>query len=242
MSNGSGLKITKKCKIPGYKYLVWFNKKATTNIICLKNLIKCSWVTYDSKLDTTLVVHCSAFGLPDLLFEIHPCGLHDYHPKNMGEFGFVQTVKDNMKLFSKQQIAGAVQARDLYKKLIHPSTADYRAIVSVRGVPGSDVTIEVVKAAEVIWGQSVLKMKGNTVRRNDKHMVQSIFEVPRELIKLQQDDELAIDCFFVNKHIFFTTYSTKICITTVTHLAYRTKANLWEVLFVSISWVVSELL
>ncbi len=40
-SNGGGLKITKKCKIPGYKYLVWYSKKAITNIICLKNLIKC---------------------------------------------------------------------------------------------------------------------------------------------------------------------------------------------------------
>jgi hypothetical protein len=56
-------------------------------------------------------------------------------------------------------------------------------------------------------------------------------KVPRELIKLQQDVELAIDCFFVNKHIFFTTYSTKICFTMVTHLAHRTKAYLWEALF-----------
>jgi hypothetical protein len=86
MSNGSGLKITKKCKTPGYKYLVWFSKKATTNIICLKNLIKCYQVTYDSELDTTFVVHCSAFGLLDLLFEMHPCGLHVCYPKKMGDF------------------------------------------------------------------------------------------------------------------------------------------------------------
>jgi hypothetical protein len=197
-SNGGGLKITKKCKIPGYKYLVWFSKKAITNINCLKNLIRCYRVTYDSKLDTTFVVHRSAFGLSDLLFEMHPCGLHVYYPKKMGEFGFVQTVEDNnMKLFSKLQIAGVVQARDLYKKLIYFSTADYRAIVSVGGVPGSDVTIMDIKAAEVLWGQSVLKMKGNTVRRNSKHMAQSIVKVPRELIKLQQDVKLAIDCFFV---------------------------------------------
>jgi hypothetical protein len=120
MSNGSGLKITKKCKIPGYKYLVGFSKKAITNIICLKNLINCYRVTYDSELDTTFVVHCSAFGLSDLLFEMHPCDLHVCYPKKMGEFGFAQTVEDNMKLFSKQQIAGVVQARDLYKKLIYP--------------------------------------------------------------------------------------------------------------------------
>jgi hypothetical protein len=231
MSNGGGLKITKKCKMPGYKYLVWFSKKAITSIICLKNLIKCYRVTYDSELDTTFIVHRSAFGLPNLLFEMHPCGLHVCYPKKMGEFGFVQTIEDNMKLLSKQQIAGAVQARDLYKKLIYPSTADYGAILSVGGVPGSDVTIEDVKAAEVIWGQSVLKMKGNTVRRNGKRIAESIVKVLRELIKLQQDVELVIECFFVNKHIFFTTYSTKICFTAVTHLAHCTKSYLWEALF-----------
>jgi hypothetical protein len=76
-------------------------------------------------------------------------------------------------------------------------------------------------------------MKGNMVRRNGKHMAQSIIKVPKELIKLHQDVELAIDCFFVNKHILFTNYSTKICFTTVTHLGFRTKALIWEALHVT---------
>ncbi len=88
-------------------------------------------------------------------------------------------------------------------------TADFRAIVSAGGVPGSDVTLDDVKAAEV-------KMKGNMTCSNAKRTVQSIVKVPSELIKLHQEVELAIDCFFVNKHVFFTTYSTKICFTTVT--------------------------
>jgi hypothetical protein len=71
-------------------------------------------------------------------------------------------------------------------------------------------------------------MKGNTVRRNGKRVAQSIVKVPNELIELQQDVELVIDCFFVNKHIFLTTMSTKICFTTVAHLAYQTKAFIWE--------------
>jgi hypothetical protein len=53
--NGSGLKITKQGKIPGYKFWVWFSEKAITNIICLKNLIKICRVTYDSKVETTLL-------------------------------------------------------------------------------------------------------------------------------------------------------------------------------------------
>jgi len=76
-------------------------------------------------------------------------------------------------------------------------------------------------------------MKGNTVRRNGKCVVQSFVKVPKALIKLQQDVELAIDCFFVNKHIFLTTMSTKICFTTVTHLTYRTKASIWKALHVT---------
>ena len=112
--------------------------------------------------------------MPDLLFEMHPCGLHVCYPKKLGQFGFVQTVQDNMKLFSKRQIAGAIKARELYEKLIYPSTADFRAIVAAGGVPGSDVTIDDVKATEVIWGRSVIKLKGNTVRREGKRKKQSI--------------------------------------------------------------------
>ncbi len=222
-SNGGGLRITHKCKIPGYKYEIWFSKKAITNIICLKNLIKCYRVTYDSKVDTTFVVHRSAYGFPDLMFEMHPCGLYVCYPKKMGQFGFIQTVHDNMKLFSKQQVAGAVKARELYEKLIFPSTSDFRAIVSAGGVPGLDVMIDDVKAVEIIWGRSVLKLKGNTVRRNGKRQAQSIVKVPTELIKLHQDVELAIDCFFVNNHVFFTTLSTKISFTMITHLANKNK-------------------
>ena len=82
-----------------------------------------------------------------------------------------------MKLFSKRQVAGARKARELYEKHIYPSTADFRAIVSAGGVPGSDVTLDDVKAAEVIWGHSVLKLKGNMTRSNAKRTVQSIIKV-----------------------------------------------------------------
>ena len=87
--------------------LVLFSEQAITNIICLKNLIKIYRFTYDSKVETTFVFHHQQFGLPDLFFKMHPCGLHICYPKKMGEFGFIQMVKDNMRLFSKRQIASA---------------------------------------------------------------------------------------------------------------------------------------
>jgi hypothetical protein len=67
-------------------------------------------------------------------------------------------------------------------------------------------------------------------RKKKWRLVQSVIKVPKELIKLQQDVELAINCFFVNKHVFFITYSTKIRFTTVTHIASHHKEYMWEAL------------
>jgi hypothetical protein len=49
---------------------------------------------------------------------MHLCGLHICYPMKMDEFGFIKTVKDNMKLFSKRQNAGATQAMNLFEKMI----------------------------------------------------------------------------------------------------------------------------
>ena len=85
--------------------------------------------------------------------------------------------------------------------MIFPSTADVRAIVRRGGVPGYDVTLEDVKTSKVIWGCSVLKVKGNTVRKNGKGLVQSIIKVPLELIKLHQVVELMVEIFCRQKHL-----------------------------------------
>ena len=77
--------------------------------------------------------------------------------------------------------------------MIYPSTADFWLIVSAEGIPGCKITPEDVKTAKIIWGCLVLKMKGNSVRKNAKKVTQSIIKVPTELIKLQQDVELEVD-------------------------------------------------
>ena len=134
-SNGGALRVS---KLPGYKFREWFSKTAITNIICLKNLIKIYRVTYDSEVDTTFVVHRTQFGLPDLFFEMYTWGCMYVTQRRW--VSLVSSVKDNMKLFSKWQIAGAAHAKDLYEKMIFPSTADFRAIVSAGGIPGCEVT------------------------------------------------------------------------------------------------------
>jgi hypothetical protein len=90
-----------------------------TNIICLKSLVHLYWVTCDSEQQMAFIVHWEEFGLLNMIFDMHPCGLHVYYPKKSnGQYGFDQTVADNTKLFTQQQIEGALKAHDLYKTRI----------------------------------------------------------------------------------------------------------------------------
>ena len=107
-SNGSGFHISKECKVLGYDFWVWFTRQAMTNILCLKNLIRLYFVTYDSKRRMAFIVHREEFGLPNMVFDLHPCGLHIYYPEKIdGQYGFVQIVADNMILFTERQFEGA---------------------------------------------------------------------------------------------------------------------------------------
>ena len=148
----------------------------------------------------------------------------------MVEFGFVQTVEDNMKLYSKRQISGAVQAREFFEKMIYPSTLNLKVIVSAGDIPGCKVTPENVKTVEVIWGCLVLKIKGNTVRKNAKCMMQSIIMVPKELIKLQQDVELATTASSSASTPFSLPTARSYACPTIMHLTFLTKALIWEAL------------
>ena len=160
-SNGSGLRISKECKVLGYDLWVWFTKQAMTNIQCLKNLIRLYWVTYDSERRTAFIVHREEFGLPNMVFDMHPCGLHIYYPKKIdGQYGFVQTVADNMKLFTKQQIEGALkaQAHHLYETLGYPSNANFETVLRAGGIGRCTLTADDAKVAYKTWGDSIPRL------------------------------------------------------------------------------------
>ncbi len=78
-----------------------------------------------------------------------------------------------------------------------------------------------------IWGASVSRLKGSTVRETSHHKLQSLVKVPKELLQLQQKVCIGINIFFVNSHIFFVMYSRKICFATITHLINHKVSEVW---------------
>ncbi len=96
--------------VPGYDFWVWFTTRAMTNFICLKNLIRLYQVMYDSKRWMTFIVHWEEFDLPNMIFDMHPCGLHVYYPKKSeGQYGFVQNVAENHEDVDQVTDTGCVE-------------------------------------------------------------------------------------------------------------------------------------
>jgi hypothetical protein len=103
---------THKAEVAGYHtHVVWYNKKAITNIIALSNVIKQYRVTYDGD-DQMFVVHRESENKPNMEFRMHESGMHYYDPRSESattinynrEFTFVNTVSGNKEGFTQRQI------------------------------------------------------------------------------------------------------------------------------------------
>jgi hypothetical protein len=125
------------------------------------------------------------------------------------------------------RIEGALKAHHLYETLGYPSNADFESVLQAGGIGGCTLTADDARVANRILGDSVLRLKGSTLRETSKCKPQSLVKVPHELIQLQRKVRIGIDIFFVNGHIFFMTYSRMICFTTVTHLINHKVVEVW---------------
>ena len=103
----------------------------------------------------------------DLCFVEHESGLHimERLDRNTSGSTFVQTVRENMKLFTCRQIKGATKAQELYELLQCPSEPDFDTTLRNNAIKGCKVTLEDARIMWQIWGPSVIKMKGNDTRQ-----------------------------------------------------------------------------
>ena len=89
---------------------VWFDPRAITNILSLKNVKSKFHVTYDSRGTGEFLMH-KPNGIV-IRFVMHEDGLH-YHDTNNRQLTMVQTVKSESEGFSKKQVEQANTGRDL---------------------------------------------------------------------------------------------------------------------------------
>ena len=105
--NGGDLKTHKKAYVKNYGE-VWFDERAITNIMSLKNVKEKFRVTYDSDRDGTFTVHKP--NIVNIKFGMH-CNRLYYHDTVNRQVAMVQTVTENKKGYSKRQLTDAITAR-----------------------------------------------------------------------------------------------------------------------------------
>jgi hypothetical protein len=212
--NGRTLSTKMKAHVTNYSD-VWFDSKAITNILSLKNVREKFHVTYD---EGSFQVH-KPNGI-DIHFRMHADGLH-YHDTNNRELTMVSTVKSESEGFSKRQLEQAKTARDLQAKVGNPSIQDLKAIIQSNLIVNCPITAEDIDRAEKIYGPSVPILKGKTTRQAPTTVVSDYMTVPPQILSANKDMTLSGDLLFVNKAPFFATISDHIKITTAEHIANR---------------------
>ena len=155
--NGGELRITRKADIRGLypkdadPAETWFDERCITNLLSFKEIIKYYRITYDSEVDTSFTVHRRTEGLVDLHFKMHESGLHILVRDDLSAQAFIQTVEQNMSVYTPREIVGAKKARELYELLLYPSVKDFNYIIQTGGIKDCLVTLEDAKRSFKIF-------------------------------------------------------------------------------------------
>ena len=222
--NGGTLSTNTKAYLKNYGN-VWFDKRAITNILSLKNVREKFRVTYDSDGTNAFIVHKPSGD--KLRFDMHEDGLY-YHDPSNHQITLVNTVKETEEGFSKRQIEQAKAAREFQAVVGNPSTHDLKAIISSNQIANCPITVDDIDRAETIYGPSVQILKGKTTRRTPERVVSDYVNVPLKVLSANKNVSLSGDIFFINKIPFFTTISENIKFTTTELLASRKIKNIHE--------------
>ena len=138
----------------------------------------------------------------------------------------VTTVDDNMSKYSKREIAGAENARELMRQLGYPSSRDLMDLIKSGGIINSNVTAQDVYRASQIFGADLASLKGKTV--TTKPEPAKIEYIPKPT---QEELTLHTDIMFVERDPYLVSVSTPLGLTMCTHLGgKRTESTITKAL------------
>ena len=212
---------------------VWYNENAIANILSLGKLADKFRITFDSAVDNAFHIHTDQ-GI--IKFKKNAANLYEHRPSTIKKSGttdqaiipynHVQTVEENMKMYTPRQIQQAKAARDLLASLGTPSIQDMKTAITTNSIRNVPITVKDIEIAEQIFGPDLGTLKGKTTRRKPLPMVTDQVAIPPELYTAQQNVDLCIDIMFVNEMPFLTSISKRIMYRTAQFLPTRTAEDL----------------
>ena len=136
---------------------------------------------------------------------------------------YYDTVDKNKRKYPRRVYRRAVRARQLQNITKQSYRKMYNKVISHLG--NCPITKSDAIAMENIFGPNVSNLKGKTVRKMPRHVLDNIDPVPPEILKLHSGVTLCIDIMFVNKVPFFVTLSRNLKFITVESLQRQENKN-----------------
>jgi hypothetical protein len=194
----TGVKVTKQGEFRDVG-TVYYNPAASANILSFASQVDSGAdISYDK--------------LNDMFIMMPASGMNTYHfgrkeaPGSEGKFytcdirtmitprktALVQTVEENMRLFTKRKVMQARKARKMLSRMGFPSVA--QAIRTTNTWSNFDITARDLEVSDTIWGKDVASMKVKT-----KKQASPIPDITVSAITVQKEQVLSIDIMFVKK-------------------------------------------
>ena len=142
----------------------------------------------------------------------------------------IQTVTDNKKYFSQQEIEGANTSRNYQEFLYYPGTVTFKDHVKDNLITNCEVIVDEVIRAELIHGPPVPYLEGHMTRK--RPLIYERIEntpLPPMIAQNHLNISITIEFFFVNGNTFFHSKSGKVNFLTA---QYRKSRSLQKIMTV----------
>jgi uncharacterized protein Yka (UPF0111/DUF47 family) len=200
----------------GKKINVYYHPDSVANILCFYDLTKVYEVSFNSHENYFMVK-----GQTNEVLEFKPKGKmyicdasHLANQNNTDKnFALINTVEENEMRFSPREVEGAKQARELQRRLGHPSVKDLIKMLSSGSILNCPVTVHDVKRAIEIYGPDLASLKGKTTRHKPESVkIETIDRIiPPEII-------ICLDVFTISGLPFLLSISKRLNLLMVRYL------------------------
>jgi hypothetical protein len=130
----------------------------------------------------------------------------NYSSTNRDAYLFLHTVAGNKASYTQCESEGADQARDLYRKLRHPSEQEFKNNLQDNVLHNCPVTPDDAKRALHIYDPDIAVLKGKTIKRQNRGIPNyQPIRIPAPIITKYHTCRLFMDIFWVNGSPFFHT-------------------------------------
>ena len=226
---GTGLTVITNGGSQTYKYTaetkmlpmkVHFNAHSIANILSLseiENLPDSKLTRMDSSKERAILLHHKGqiFRFKECIDSLYYWDTKAKSKTPVTNYSFINTVAHNKQQFTKKDVEGAENARNMQAVVAWPGDTQFQKIVASNLLINSSITVDDIQRAKIIHGPAIPTLQGKTTRKKPTKVQLQKVPLPYSILKSYPNIQFYVNFFFINCIPFLHTKSSKIDFLTV---------------------------